>query len=276
VRRQVAALQKEMHYREIRPKPPLSDYVECFWVLQGDGQVQSSPERLLPDGCVELILNFGDPFNEHIRETGLTEVQPLRFIVGQMTRPVLISPSGRIDVVGVRFAPGGALPFIRIPLKELTDSTVTLSDIDPALDREIAECPNPELVESLLTRLLASRNLRSSEVRYATSCIVNSNGRVPVDQLAHDTGISGRQLERRFLREVGLPPKLLSRILRFQQVFRAVEHPGMNWAAVAVDCGYFDQAHLIRDFRQFAGRTPSVQFEDFTRFSEMFTRKHRS
>lgn len=265
-----------MDYREIRPKPPLSDHIECFWVLQGYGQVQSPPERLLPDGCIELILNFGDPFNEHISATGLTEPQPLRFIVGQMTRPVLISPTGRIDILGVRFAPGGALPFIRIPLNELTDSIVNLSDIDPALDREIAECSNPEMVESLLTRLLVSRYFPNSEVRSATSYIVNSNGRVPVDQLANEIGISGRQLERRFLREVGLPPKLLSRILRFQQVFRAVEHPAMNWAAVAADCGYFDQAHLIRDFRQFAGRTPSIQFEDFTRFSEMFTRKHRS
>lgn len=265
-----------MHYREITPGPLLSDHIECLWVLQGDGLVQSPPERLLPDGCVELILNFGDPFNEHIYETGDTEAQPLRFIVGQMTRPVLISPTGRIDILGVRFAPGGALPFIRIPLNEVTDSIVNLGDIDPAFDLAIAECRNPEMVESLLTKLLASRNFSSLEVRAATQCIVTSNGRVPVDQLAHDIGISGRQLERRFLREVGLPPKLLSRILRFQQVFRAVEQPGMNWAAVAADCGYFDQAHLIRDFRQFAGRTPSVQFDDFTRLSEMFTRKHRS
>src|SRR4030095_2074847 len=90
-----------MHYREIRPKPPLSDHIECFWVLQGDGQVQSPPERLLPDGCIELIFNFGDPFNEHVYETGIAEPQPLRFIVGQMTRPVLISPTGRIDILGV-------------------------------------------------------------------------------------------------------------------------------------------------------------------------------
>ena len=272
-----------MNYREIKPRPPLSDHIECFWLLEGMGEALASPERLLPDGCVEMILNFGDPFKEYVVDTEKSQLQPLRFVVGQMTRPVIISATGRIEILGVRFAPGGALPFTRIPLYKLTDSIVRISDIDPRLDREIEEYGSlsqslrrkTELVESLLKRILISGDFNST-VRSAATRIVVSNGRVQVDKLANDIGISGRQLERRFLREVGLPPKLLSRIVRFQQVFRAVEDADMNWASVAVDCGYFDQAHLIRDFRQFAGRTPSVQFEDFTHFSEMFTRKHRS
>jgi transcriptional regulator GlxA family with amidase domain len=89
-------------------------------------------------------------------------------------------------------------------------------------------------------------------------------------------GISGRQLERRFMSEVGLGPKLLCRILRFQQVFPAVERADKNWARIAADCGYYDQAHLIRDFRQFAGQTPSVLFDHFTPFAEFFTRKRRA
>jgi len=78
------------------------------------------------------------------------------------------------------------------------------------------------------------------------------------------------------MNEVGLGPKLLCRILRFQQVFRAVERADKNWARIAADCGYHDQSHLIRDFRQFAGQTPSVLFEHFTPFAEFFTRKRRA
>jgi len=273
-----------MRYIEVRPKAPLSDHVECFWLLEGDARGQSGPpERLLPDGCVELILNFGDPFQEHLPEASTARLQPLRFVVGQMTRPVLISPTGWIELLGVRFAPAGALPFMRIPLHEFTDSISALSDIAPALDREVSGYASlagglqakAARVESLLLRLMDSGRVDTSHVRAATRHIVASGGRITVDKLASDSGISGRQLERRFLKEVGLSPKLLLRILRFQQVFRAVEQVNMNWASVAADCGYYDQAHLIRDFRQFAGRTPSLQFEDFTRFSEMFTRKHR-
>ena len=95
-------------------------------------------------------------------------------------------------------------------------------------------------------------------------------------QLATDAGISSRQLERRFLREIGVGPKLLGRILRFQQVFRAVERLDARWASIAVDCGYYDQAHLIRDFNQFAGQTPSVLLAEKSSLTNAFTRKARA
>ena len=105
--------------------------------------------------------------------------------------------------------------------------------------------------------------------------IVNTGGLVSVDQLANDAGISSRQLERRFLREVGLGPKLLGRIIRFQQVFRAVEQSNSAWAAIASECGSYDQAHLIRDFNRFARQTPAVLFSNQSAFTEWFTRKAR-
>jgi transcriptional regulator GlxA family with amidase domain len=105
--------------------------------------------------------------------------------------------------------------------------------------------------------------------------IVDSGGLVAVDRLASDAGISSRQLERRFLREVGLGPKMLGRIIRFQQVFRAVEQCNSAWAEVAIECGYYDQAHLIRDFNQFARQTPAVLFSNQSAFTEWFTRKSR-
>ena len=76
--------------------------------------------------------------------------------------------------------------------------------------------------------------------------------------------------------DIGVGPKLLSRILRFQQVFRAVERVDPEWASIAVDCGYYDQAHLIRDFNQFAGQTPAVLFSQQSALTESFTRKSRT
>lgn len=105
--------------------------------------------------------------------------------------------------------------------------------------------------------------------------IVSRNGQVTIDQLAVAAGISSRQLERGFLREVGVGPKLLCRILRFQQVFRAVDRNDAGWAGVAADCGYYDQAHLIRDFQQFARQAPSVLLAQASPLTQSFTRKER-
>ncbi|MGH9836318.1 MAG: DUF6597 domain-containing transcriptional factor [Blastocatellia bacterium] len=273
-----------MRYHEFQCAPPLSKNVECLWLLEGnDWRESSTPERLLPDGCVELILNFGDLFREH-KEAGRSELQPSRFVVGQMTRPVLVSPTGPVQLLGIRFAPGGTLPFFPVPPGELTNRIAPLADVAGALDRELSGQPYdarglPEkmaIVEALLLRQMSTKEEKGASLQNAISEIVSSGGQISVDRLASDLGISGRQLERRFLSEVGLGPKLLCRILRFQQVFRAVEREDKNWAGIAADCGYYDQAHLIRDFRQFAGQTPSALFEHFTRFTEVFTRKQRT
>jgi AraC-like DNA-binding protein len=272
-----------MRYQEFPVAPPLANYVECIWLLEGGGGQESpAPERLLPDGCVELILNFDDPFREY-KESGQCELQPRRFLVGQMTQPVLVSPTGSVQLMGIRFAPGGTLPFFSFPQGELTNRIAPLADVAGLLDRELSERPYdarelPEKfchIQTLLLKRISAKAEKGASLRNAITRILHSGGQISVDKLANDLGISGRQLERRFLNEVGLGPKLLSRILRFQQVFRAVERADSNWAQIAADCGYFDQAHLIRDFRQFAGQTPAVLFEHFTRFTEQFTRKQR-
>ena len=273
-----------MRYSEFHPLPSLSKYVECFWLLEGaNSRATAPPERLLPDGCVELILNFGAQFQEH-KETGLGELQPPRIVVGQMTHPVLVSSTGPVFLIGVRFLPGGSHPFFHIPPDELTNQIVSLSDIATALDREFSESvvdiPQPgakiSIIQSILIKRLNARPDKGLSLQPAISRIVRSAGQTSIDTLSNDLGITGRQLERRFLNEVGLGPKLLCRIFRFQQVFRAVERSDSNWAAIAADCGYYDQAHLIRDFRQFAGQTPAVLFEHFTPFTEFFTRKQRT
>ena len=132
------------------------------------------------------------------------------------------------------------------------------------------------IIENLLLRCLLARDDRGASLRGAISSILESGGRISVDRLASDSGISGRQLERRFVSDVGIGPKLLCRVLRFQQVFQAVERSDRNWAAIAADCGYYDQAHLIRDFQQFAGQTPAVLFDHFTTFAEFFVRNRRT
>jgi len=282
-----------MRYREFKPDPHLAPFVECFWTLESDESVQVQtnpsevvqPERILPDGCVELILNFGERFREQT-EDGRHEPQPMLFLVGQMTRPMLISPNGRVELIGVRFHPGGTLPFLRIDMQELTDRVVELAAVSRDLERslvssmdEARSLPSLALKVAMLEKLLVGL-LRGSQ--YASRLaglagqMVARGGQVTVAALAQYAGVSSRQLERRFLSEVGIGPKLLCRILRFQQVFRAVERNDSGWAAVASDCGYYDQAHLIRDFQQFARQTPAGLFAQSSGLTQAFTRKDRA
>lgn len=278
-----------MRYCEIPPRPPLNGFVECFWTLEGDGASRDSaltssgapPERILPDGCVELILNFGDRFSQHHDDR--RELQPRHFLVGQMSGPILISPNGAVQLLGIRFHPGGTTPFVRVPMNELTDRVAALGSVSSELEREllsVSEClPSLSQKIAAVEAALSGRLLRGSHdspsMRLAAR-VVQSAGLISVDQLAGDAGISSRQLERRFLREIGIGPKLLGRILRFQQVFRAVERLDAAWASIAVECGYYDQAHLIRDFNQFAGQTPSVLLAEQSSLTESFTRKART
>jgi AraC-like DNA-binding protein len=284
-----------MHYREIPPLPPLAGYVECVWTLESDtlaplkafsnANLQTAatapPERILPDGCVELILNFGAAFEEHTTD-GTARKQPTRFLVGQMTGPVLIAPTGLVELMGIRFHPGGTVPFFRLPMHELTDTLVELRALSSKLEQELLN--GVEELRSLSQKVALVQERLLSQMRVASDSlpldlaakIVARGGLVTVDELVGDCGISGRQLERRFLQEVGIGPKLLSRILRFQQVFRAVERDDVQWAPIAVECGYYDQSHLIRDFQQFARQSPAVLFAHQSHLTESFTRKLRT
>jgi Transcriptional regulator containing an amidase domain and an AraC-type DNA-binding HTH domain len=270
-----------MRYSEIPPRPPLNEFVECFWTLDGDGPVPgASPDRILPDGCVELILNFGERFSQH--QDNQRKLQPRHFLVGQMSGPILISPNGAVELVGIRFHPGGTSPFLRVPMNELTDQIAELGSLSSELERELLLVSQDlsslqertSAIEAVLLARLLRGSFHSSALKLAVG-IVESAGQVSVDQLATAAGISSRQLERRFLRDIGIGPKLLGRILRFQQVFRAVERVDSAWASIAVECGYYDQAHLIRDFTQFAGQTPAVLFSSQSALTESFTRKSR-
>jgi AraC-like DNA-binding protein len=266
-----------MRYRERSPSAILQPFVECIWTLNGAArEVVAQPERILPDGCMELIFHRGKPF----RRRG--ELQPHCFVVGQMIGPAFLQVSTRIEVVGVRFRPGGAYPFLMFPMHELTHRFISVTEVWGRLGRELEErvlgAPSTRqavrMVVHDLERLLISADVGKNRAQGLASVQIQHHGTLSVRELAYEGGISERQLEREFNDVVGLPPKVFSRILRFQRVFEAFEE-NAKWVDVALECGYYDQPHLIADFRQFAATTPTTfdlaQFE----LGRHFLRKSR-
>jgi AraC-like DNA-binding protein len=221
-------------YAEIRPTAALQPWVECFWTNRDDA---SGPRehRVLPDGCADLVFDLS---------AGEADV------VGTMTRPLVLTSDTPENYFGVRFRPGRAAAFLRIPLAELTDARVSLRDVWRGF---ISDWSIASLEAELLRRLDPNRDHR---VDYAVDRIVRSGGAARVEEIAEEAGISRQHLARQFRHHVGVSPKMLARVMRFRSVIEGIERD-VDWADVAARFGYYDQSHLIADFRELAGTTPS-------------------
>jgi AraC-like DNA-binding protein len=245
-----------MRYREIAPGAEVRSFIDCYWILEHEASEPARVQRVVPDGRPELILNLGQPFESF--QDGQWRVQPGCFLAGQITGPLLIRPNGKAKILGVRFLPHGAGQVFGLPMHELTDLAVPVADLSPRLARDLERSLESAGIPSIEAALLSFAGAEDCTVGEAVSQIVRDWGRRDVACLAAHLGISLRQLERRFESRVGLSPKLFSRMQRFQRVFQEIDEGRPNWVEAALACGYYDQAHLIRDFKDFSGQTPAL------------------
>ncbi len=270
---------KGASYREALPAPSLRRFIECYWFLQAPEDAQSNAEPILPDGCMELVLNLGAPF-QRCHEDGRVEPQPSRMLVGQMDHAVTVRAGGPVDVVGVRFHPSGAHPLFRFSMGSLANRLVPLAEAVDLPDFLAGKTRIQERKRALDANLVPrfERSMQSDTgFERAIASVVEAEGRIGVDGLAQDMGIGPRQLERMFRERVGIGPKRFARILRFQSVFRRSRLLALRWAELALDCGYYDQAHFIRDFRSFTGTSPGALFASpDNALTRVFTRRGRS
>ncbi len=255
-----------MLYREIDPPPHLAPFVRCFWLLEEqEARLPGPPERVLPDGCVEFVVHHGDPYR--FSGGGVYEKQPRGIVAGQLSSAAFLRSTGRVGMVGLRFHPGGAHPLLREPLDRLTDRFVSSDDLfgPPvrALEREIRAVPDnarriQALVRFLERRVQSLSPASNSLARHAAREITQRRGMERIGALARRLGCSRRTLERHFRTEVGLSPKALARIERFQGFATAIASPARrDWTDLALGLGYCDLGHASREFRSLAGTSPS-------------------
>jgi AraC-like DNA-binding protein len=239
---------------------PLCDFVELLWLSEAYAQPHAS-ERLLPTGRMNLVLS-------------LDEHGPIGDVVaGAQSRFALLDTSRPLSLVGVVFRPGGGFPFFGVPAGELQDLSVSLDTLwgreAPLLREQLLEAPSPaakfQVVETYLRRRLHHGPVRSPAVQYAIETFRAPTASPSVATVVERIGVSPRRFIAAFRDEVGLTPKVFCRIARFRRVIGAVQSAERgDWAAIALDCGYFDQAHFIHDFRKFAGVTPTAYLRQRT------------
>ena len=249
-----------------RPQPPLSWFVDLLWLYEG-GQTPHARERLLPTGTVEVVFSFEEePMRVFDREDRLQTFRG-SVICGPHSKYFAIDSSQQGLVMGIHFHPGGTFPFFDLPAAELQNLHLGLETLWGDAAGEIRErvmaVAEPEAKLRLLERLLLDRAIRPLGCHPAVAFALRELQTVPnartVGEVTDQIGLSPKHFIRVFSEAVGLTPKLFCRVRRFQEAIARI-HEGrrVDWTAVALDCGYFDQAHFNRDFRAFSGLNPST------------------
>ena len=254
-----------MQYVSHRPAPPLDAFIDDLWWLS-DAPAHGR-ERIVPGGTMELVVNLVE---DELRIYGSSDGEPRRFsgavVSGVYHRPFVIDTREHASIVGVHFKPGGALPFLGgIPPGAIGAAHVDLHDLWGAGGRRLrgrlAEAATParrfQVLEGALRARLERPVRRHAVVPAAIAHLDGAND--GVGALAARIGISHRRLIEVFTAEVGITPKLFGRIRRFQRALGAAQASDTpDWARLALACGYYDQAHLIRDFATFAELSPAA------------------
>lgn len=253
-----------MHYTELPAPRPLDALVRCFWFLSGEG-VGAQPQVVVPDGRLEIILHLADPFYR-VDVDDSEHVQSRALLSGQLTAPVTLRAGAATDIVGIRFRTAAAKAVLALPLSELTDRVESLDAVAPKLAASLyaaaQRAPTPSARVAALSQVLTRCVARTPDA-LATAVIrsLDASEAPRVGTIADRFGVTPRTLERKVRESTGLSPNVMRRVLRFRRAFRMLDGaPPGTWARVALRAGYFDQAHLIRDFRQFAGAAPSEFF----------------
>jgi AraC-like DNA-binding protein len=268
-----------MEYLARTPSPPLDAYVKRLWYCSG--ALPPGSERVLPGGSVDLVVNLaedeiriGDP-----ADPASVRPHPGAVVGGTYTRSFLIDPPQRASIIGVHFQPGRAFPFLGVSPAEIVDAHVPLGDLwgcdGRNLRERLLEAGSPSerfrLVESALLQRLRRARPGHPAARAAVDAFGAGDHDVRVADVATLVGLSPRRFVQVFTSEVGLSPKLYARLQRFHRAKARIAALGEppSWSGFAVDCGYFDQSHMIRDFVGFSGISPGSYLRrrtDETRF----------
>jgi AraC-like DNA-binding protein len=233
-----------------RPAPPLSRHIEQIWFCE-NYQASHARERVLPTGGFGLILDLAAPGS---------------LIAGMRSKYIVLETAALRSILGVMFRPGGARAFFDAPLDEFFNRDVALDcqwgRSAGALVSRLAETPSIDgkfdVVEAELIARMNGRAALHPAVTYAVADLFRNRHAGAIREISLDSGLSRRRLSQLFREQIGMTPKLYCRVHRFQQVLSQISSGSpVDWADVAIAGGFSDQSHLVHEFRDFSGMTPT-------------------
>lgn len=255
-----------MLYLEHIPAPPLNRFVRTLWYARAH-EVGHGRERILPNGCVQVILNLARDFLHDCPENKPQARTAPALIVGSRSVYEIVSSADMADLIGVVFEPGGFAAFAHDAVDGLSNRSVDLEDLCGERARSLRNrlresrdartrfrCVEKFLYERIAAQLAMPDSPLHCAVRFALDRFAQAPSMTTVRDVARGTGWSERRFSQVFREQVGHSPKVWCRIQRFQRAVKLL-HAGadVRWAELALDCGFYDQSHFANEFRAFSG-----------------------
>jgi AraC-like DNA-binding protein len=250
------------------PSFPLSAYIEAFCLYEGDAPLHTK-ERCLPTGSMAVVINLG---HDILRVAGPEHADQFQsfhggVLNGAFSRYAVIDPTTLVTTMSICFKPGGARPFLPMPASEVANQVVDLFtlwgtaafDLREQLHAAQSRTKMVRILEQFLLAHVAWERTPHPVVPFALASFQAGKERRSISEVIVQLGVSPKRFIHLFEEAIGLTPKVFYRLLRFQEVLRLIENGlRISWADLALDCGYFDQAHFIHNFQAFSGLTPQA------------------
>lgn len=268
-----------MDYDISKPSGFLSQYVKYYWSLEncipkGNEHIQ----KIVPNGLFELIIYLDDKPKASDQQKSISDNI---IITGQLNSFHELKVTGKLTLFAIYFFPHGLSMFLDLPMTELFNRSVPLkflirdriAKLEDELSAAVTFEKKIEIAESFLIAQIQKneKKYKYDRIRKAINIINQTKGILKIEDLASETFLSRKQFERTFSDFIGTSPKQFLKIVRFQNaIFEKTQNSQLSITEIAHKCGYFDQAHMINDFKTLAGITPKNYFENDGLFSDYF------
>jgi len=268
----------QLNPRIFEPTFELTEFIKRYWTLDGEKENTPIKNTIVPDGTMKLIFHYGETYKHH-SQSGEITILPKCFLIGQLTKPYVIEPIGITGSFVVQFKPNGFLPFTTIPIKEMENTAIPLDKLFGENGKKLSEqilnanstSERIQIIEIFLLGELSNKRTIDSIVKSTVETIFNANGKFSLNEFSKSNNINRRQLSRKFSSTIGLSPKQLAKTIRIQTTLKALlneEHTRLT--DLAYENEYFDQAHFIKDFKEFTGLTPKEFYGEDLKMSLIF------
>lgn len=253
-----------MKFKYFIPSPALSDFIDYYFIIESSNDEEKFPTELYPSPSLEMTFTYGNPKTSYVTfGNQKPELAHDYSINGYSTCKSVYTNSSDLGVIMVGFKPWGIQHFLNFEVKDITNQSVDLKDIWSKkmriIEDQLRDVNTDEeriiVIEEFLLSILQNRNQDKLLIQSIYQ-ISNFNGNRTISDLAKSCHLSQKQYIRRFINTVGITPKLYSRIIRFQNIMNLLKMKNFKLLDVAFETGFFDQAHFIKEFKQFTNETP--------------------
>lgn len=254
-----------MNYQTYEPHKDLKSLVNCYWTLEVPTQAEPQKQRIVPDGCIEMAFILGENIKRYTSENEFI-LQPRAMVLGQTIEPFFIEPTGFVKTFAVRFYPYGFANFVSEPISNLANKETPINQLfgvenAEEFEQKIIKAKNTgqriSITERLLLEKLNDEKTINRIVKNTVDSLLSTNGSASINSILKDDLSKRRQLERNFKKQIGISPKQLGKVIRLQTALKMLlDTKSENLTNIAYKSQYFDQAHFIKDFREFTGINP--------------------